>query len=317
MLSKRWVGFVASILFFSTGCAFAQPFPGKVVRIVIPFSLGGSSDITARVLVPHLSERWKQRVVIEPRAGAASTVGTDYVAKSVPDGHTILFSSTQFVYAPSTFKRLPYDPLRDLVPVTLVTVSPQIIFAHPSLPVNTPKELVALARARPGELTMGTPGNTLPAHSFFSLAKVKITPVPYKGAGPLQLDVMGGHVPLGIAAISSVMGTVQSGRVKVIGVCARERTPLYPSAPPMAEAAPGFEAIAWFGMFVPRGTPPAVTKRIRDDVADVLSMPGVRKRMHEIGGDPRPMSSEDFTRWVRSEIEKWNRVAKAAGIEPQ
>jgi len=317
MLFKRWVAFVASILFFSAGCAFAQPFPGKVVRIVIPFSLGGASDITARVLVPHLSERWKQRVIIEPRPGANSTLGTDYVAKSVADGHTILFSSTQFAYAPSTFKRLPYDPLSDLVPVTLVTVSPQMIFAHPSLPVNTPKELVALARARPGELTMGTPGNTLPAHSFFSLAKVKITPVPYKGAGPLQLDVMGGHVPLGIAAISSVMGTVQSGRAKVIGVCARERTPLYPSAPPMAEAAPGFEAIAWFGMFVPRGTPPAVIKRIQDDVAEVLRMPAVRKRMNELGGDPKPTSSEEFTRWVRLEIERWNRVAKAAGIQPQ
>ncbi len=317
MLSRRWVAFLASILLMSAGCALAQPFPGKVVRIVIPFSLGGSSDITARVMVPHLSERWKQRVIIEPRPGANSTVGTDYVAKSVPDGHTILFSSTQFAYAPTTFKRLPYDPLSDLVPVTLVTVSPQMIFAHPSLPVNTPKELVALARARPGELTMGTPGNTLPAHSFFSLAKVKITPVPYKGAGPLQLDVMGGHVPLGIAAISSVMGTVQSSRAKVIGVCALERTPLYPRAPPMAEAAPGFEAIAWFGMFVPRGTPPAVVKRIQDDVAEVLNMPAVRKRMNEIGGEPKPTSSEEFTRWVRLEIERWNRVAKAAGIQPQ
>jgi tripartite-type tricarboxylate transporter receptor subunit TctC len=317
MLDKRRVAFLASILYFSAGFAFAQPFPGKVVRIVIPFSLGGSSDITARVMVPYLSERWKQRVIIEPRPGANSTVGTDYVAKSVPDGHTMLFSSTQYAYAPTTFKRLPYDPLTDLVPVTLVTVSPQMIFAHPSLPVNTPKELVALARARPGELTMGTPGNTLPAHSFFSLAKVKITPVPYKGAGPLQLDVMGGHVPLGIAAISSVMGTVQSGRAKVIGVCARERTPLYPSAPPMAEAAPGFEAIAWFGMFVPRGTPPAVVKRIQDDIADVLKIPAVQKRMIEIGGEPKPTSTEEFTRWVRLEIERWNRVAKAAGIEPQ
>jgi tripartite-type tricarboxylate transporter receptor subunit TctC len=124
-------------------------------------------------------------------------------------------------------------------------------------------------------------------------------------------------VPLGIAAISSVMGTVQSGRAKVIGVCALERTPLYPSAPPMAEAAPGFEAIAWFGIFVPRGTPPAVVKRIHDDVADVLNMPDVRKRMNEIGGDPKPTSSAEFTRWVRLEIERWNRVAKAAGIEPQ
>jgi len=308
---------VVFVLLFSASTAFAQAFPSKPVRIVIPFALGGSNDLSARVLLPHLIERWKQQVVIEPRTGADSVVGTDVVARSAPDGHTILYTSTQFAYAPITFAKLPYDPLNDLVPVTLVIVSPQMIFAHPSLPVSTPRELVALARARPGELTLGTPGNTLPAHFFFSSAKVKITPVPYKGAGPLQIDVMGGHVPLGIAAISSVLGTVRSGRVKVIGVCSPQRTPLYPEAPPMAEAAPGFQAVAWFGMFVPRGTPPAVVKRIRDDVAEVLTIADVRKRMNEVGGEPVGMSSEDFSAWVRSEIERWSKVAKAAGIKPQ
>jgi tripartite-type tricarboxylate transporter receptor subunit TctC len=317
MPSKLRAAFLASTLLLSAGSAFAQDFPGKLVRIVIPFSLGGSNDLSARVLLPHLAERWKQQVVIEPRVGADSTVGTDHVAKSAPDGHTILYTSTQFAYAPSTFAKLPYDPLNDLVPVTLVIVSPQMIFAHPSLPANTPKELVALARARPGELTMGTPGNVLPSYFFFSQAKVKITSVPYKGAGPLQIDVMGGHVPLGIAAISSVLGTVKAGRVKVIGVCSPERTSLYPGAPPMAEAAPGFQAVAWFGMFVPRGTPPAVVKRIRDDVADVVKMPEVVKRLNEVGGEPNGMPSEDFSRWVRSEIERWNKVAKTAGIQPR
>lgn len=308
---------LASVLLFPASSAFGQAFPSKPVRIVIPFSLGGSNDLSARVLLPHLIERWKQQVVIDPRTGADSVVGTDFVARSAPDGHTILYTSTQFAYAPITFAKLPYDPLNDLVPVTLVIVSPQMIFAHPSLPVSTPKDLVALARARPGELTMGTPGNTLPAHFFFSSAKVKITPVPYKGAGPLQIDVMGGHVPLGISAISSVLGTVRAGRVKVIGVCSQERTPLYPDAPPMAEAAPGFQAVAWFGLFVPRATPPATVKRIRDDVAEVLKIEDVRKRMHEVGGDPVGMSTEDFSAWVRAEIERWNKVAKAAGIQPR
>jgi tripartite-type tricarboxylate transporter receptor subunit TctC len=317
MLSRRWITVLASILLVLAGSAFAQPFPGKVVRIVIPFALGGGSDLTVRVLQPYLAQRWKQQVVIEPRPGANSTLGTDVVAKSAPDGHTMLFTSTQYAYAPSTFAKLPYDPLSDLVPVTLAITSPQMIFAHPSLPVRTPKELVALARARPDELTLGTPGNVLPATSFISLAGVKITTVPYKGAGPLQIDVMGGHVPLGIAAISSVMGTVQAGRVKVIGVCSPERTPLYPSAPPMAEAAPGFQAVAWFGFFLPRGASPAVVKRIRDDVAEVLRMPEVHKRLNELGGEPKPLSSEDFAQWVRSEIERWNKVAKVAGIKPQ
>jgi tripartite-type tricarboxylate transporter receptor subunit TctC len=317
MLCSHRVALLASFVVLCPGSVLAQDFPSKPVRIVIPFSLGGSNDLTARVLLPHLSERWKQQVLIDPRVGADSTVGADHVAKSAPDGHTILYTSTQFAYAPITFAKLPYDPLHDLVPVTLVVVSPQMIFAHPSLPVKTPKELVALARARPGELAMGTPGNVLPAHFFFSSAQVKITPVPYKGAGPLQIDVMGGHVPLGIAAISSVLGTVKSGRVKVIGVCAPERTPLYPDAPPMAEAAPGFQAVAWFGMFVPRGTPPAVVKRIRDDVAEVLTIADVRKRMNEVGGDPSGMQSEEFARWVRSEIERWSKVAKGVGIKPR
>ncbi len=317
MPSQLRVAFLASALLLSAGSAFAQPFPGKVVRIVIPFSLGGSNDLTARVLLPHLMERWKQQVIVEPHIGAASTIGASHVAKSAPDGHTILFTSTQFAYAPSTFAKLPYDPLNDLVPVTLVTVSPQIIVAHPSLPVSTPKQLVAFARARPGELSLGTPGNTLPAHSFFSLARVNIEPVPYKGAGPLNIAVMGGQVPLGIGAISSWLGTIQSGRVKAIGVCSLTRSALYPSAPPMAEAAPGFEAVAWFGMFVPRGTPPAVVKKIRDDIADLLKNPAVIKGMHGIGGEPSGMPTEEFATFVRSEIEKWGKVAKAAGFTPQ
>jgi len=317
MLLKLWVAFIASALLVPVQSVFAQAFPGKVVRIVIPFSLGGSNDLTARVFAPHLAERWKQQVLIDPHVGAASTVGTDYVAKSAPDGHTILFTSTQFAYAPSTFAKLPYDPLNDLVPVTLVTVSPQMIFAHPSLPVNNPKELVAFARSHPGQLSIGNAGNMLPSHSFFSLARVKMVPVPYKGAGPLQIDVMGGHVPLGMAAISSVMGTVRSGRVKAIGVCSLERTPLYPSAPPIAEAAPGFEAVAWFGLFLPRGAPASLVKRIRDDVTEVLKIPSVRERLIELGGEPSGMPSEEFARMVRSEIEKWNKVAASAGIKPQ
>lgn len=316
MLAVVWIACLASAL-LAPAAVVAQQFPGKPVRIVIPFSPGGSNDLTGRILLPHLMERWKQQVIIDPHVGAASTIGTDYVAKSAPDGHTILFTSTQFAYAPSTFAKLPYDPLTDLVPVTLVSVSPQMIIAHPSLPANNPKQLVALARARPGELTIGNAGNPLPTFSFIMLSKTKMIPVPYKGAGPLQTDIMGGHVPLGMAAISSFMGTVKSGRAKVIGVCSKERTPLYPDAPPMAEGAPGFEAIAWFGMFVPRGTPAAVVKRIREDVVDVVGLPGVRDRLHEIGGEPSGMPTEQYAKFVRAEIDKWNAVAQAAGIKPQ
>ena len=155
MRSFRWLAIVALSLLMPAQAVIAQAFPGKVVRIVIPFSLGGSNDLTARVLLPHLMERWKAQVIVDPRVGADSTIASDHVAKSAPDGNTILFTSTQYAYAPITFAKLPYDPLNDLVPVTLVTTSPQIIVAHPSLPASTPKQLVALARARPGELKIG------------------------------------------------------------------------------------------------------------------------------------------------------------------
>jgi tripartite-type tricarboxylate transporter receptor subunit TctC len=318
MRSTFWTTLIAMLLVASaSSVAVAQQFPGKLVRIVIPFSLGGSNDLTARVLLPHLMERWKQQVIVDPQVGAASTVGSAHVAKAAPDGHTILFTSTQYAYAPITFAKLPFDPLTDLVPVTLVTTSPQIIVAHPSLPVKTPKDLVTFARARPGELTIGTPGNTLPTLSFLSLAKVKMEPIPYKGAGPLNIAVMGGHVPLGIGAISSWLANIKADRVKAIGVCSLKRSALYPEAPSMSEAVPGFEAVAWFGMFVPRGTPPAVVKKIRDDIADILKNPAVIKGMHMIGGEPSGMPTEEYAKFVRDEIEKWGKVAKAAGIKPQ
>ena len=308
---------IALSLLAPAHAVLAQAFPGKLVRLIIPFPTGSSTDAQARILGPLLSERWKQQVIVDSRPGATTIIGTELVAKSPPDGHTLLFTSIQFAYVPALFAKLPYDPRTDLVPVTIVTFSPEAIVAHPSLPASTPKQLVALARARPGQLTIGTPGNTLPTLSFLSIAKVKMEPVPYKGAGPLNIAVMGGHVTLGIGAISSWLGTIQSGRVKAIGVCSLTRSPLYPDAPPMAEAAPGFEAVAWFGMFVPRGTPPAVIKRIRDDIADVLKNPDVRKQMNDIGGDPVGMPTEEFAKMVRSEIEKWGKVAKAVGIKPQ
>ena len=316
MRLTMWMAVLAATLATSAGNVIAQTFPSKLVRIVIPFSLGGSTDTTARVFMPQLIERWGQQVIVEPRPGAATTLGTEHVSKAEPDGHTILFTSTQFAYGPSQFKKLPYDPINDLVPITLVTVSPQVIVAHPTLPANNPKQLIALARARPGELNMGNAGSVLPSHSFFMMAKAKIVPVPYKGAGPLMTDLMGGHVPLAMAAISSVQGTVRAGRAKIIGVCSLTPSSLFPDAPVIAKDVPGFEAVAWFGMFAPRGTPPALVKRIRDDIAAVLAIPSVRKQLLEIGGEPSGMPPDEFARMVRTEIDKWNKVAKAIGFKP-
>ena len=212
MRSSFCATFMCAALLALPQSAFAQPFPSKTIRFVIPFPVGGSSDANARIIMPPLMERWKQQILVDPRPGAATVIGTDHVAKSPPDGHTLLLNSTQYVYGPAMVAKLPYDPHNDLVPVTIVSISPQAIVSHPSLPAKNARELIALARAHPGQLNMGTAGSVLPVHFFNMRAKVKIEIVPYKGAGPLMIDTMGGHVPLAIAAVSSVQAAVRSGR---------------------------------------------------------------------------------------------------------
>jgi tripartite-type tricarboxylate transporter receptor subunit TctC len=315
MRSVLWTTVIATALLAPAHAVLAQAFPGKMVRLVIPFPVGGSSDANARIIIPFLSERWKQQVIVESRPGAATIVGTDYVAKSPPDGHTLLLNSTQYPQSPALFAKLPYDPYTDLVPVTLVTLSPQAIVAHPSLPARNVKELIALARARPGELNMGNAGNMLPTLLFTMLANVKIENVPYKGAGPLMIDAMGGHVPLAIGAVSSVQAAVRSGRVRMLGVSSPSAA--FPDAPVIAKDVPGFDADTWFGLFAPRGTPKDLVMRIRDDVAAVLQLPVVKQRLLDIGGEPGGQSPDEFATRVRNEIAKWLRVATAAGIKPQ
>lgn len=315
MRSAFWTTIIATALLAPAHAVLAQAFPGKMVRIVIPFPVGGSSDANARIIGPFLAERWKQQVIVEPRPGAATVVGTDYVAKSPPDGHTLLLTSTQYPQSPALFAKLPYDPYTDLVPVTLVTLSPQTIVAHPSLPVRNVKELIAFARARPGELNMGNAGNMLPTLLFTMLANVKIENVPYKGAGLLMIDAMGGHVPLAIGAVSSVQAAVRSGRVRILGVSSPSAA--FPDAPVIAKDVPGFDADTWFGLFAPRGTPKDLVMRIRDDVAAVLQLRDVRQRLLDIGGEPGGQSPDEFSSRVRNDIAKWLKVAKAAGIKPQ
>ena len=295
--------------------ASAQTFPTKMVRLVIPFPVGGSSDANARIIGPYLSERWKQQVIVDPRPGAATVVGSDHVAKSAPDGHTLMINSTQFVQSPATFAKLPYDPYNDIAPITRITISPQAIVGHPSLPAKNIKELVALARARPGELNMGTAGTVLPSHYFFLLAKVKMEIVPYKGAGPLMIDASGGHIPLAIGAVSSVQAAVRSGRVRILGVTSHSAA--FPDAPLISRDVPEYDADTWFALFAPGGTPRDLVARIHQDLAAVLQIPEVRQRLLDIGGTPSGEPPDEFTARVRADIGKWKKVAQAAGVKPQ
>jgi tripartite-type tricarboxylate transporter receptor subunit TctC len=295
----------------------AQSFPAKPVRFVIPFPVGGSSDANARIIMPALIERWKQQILVDPRPGAGTVIGTDHVAKSAPDGHTLLLTSNQYSYTPVVYAKLPYDALSDLVPITMVSLSPQAIVAHPSLPVRNVTELIALARARSGQLNMGTAGSVLPVHLFNMLAKVKIEVVPYKGAGPMAIDLMGGHVPLAIAAVSSVQAAVRSGRARMIGICSDKPSEVWPDALPIAKDLPGFDATAWFALFAPRGTPAEIVARVYDDTAAVLQMPEVRQRLLDIGAEPGGQPPDVLAARVRSEIARWQKVATAVDLKPQ
>jgi tripartite-type tricarboxylate transporter receptor subunit TctC len=306
---------LASALLAPSHVAFAQAFPGKAIRLVVPLSAGSSTEAQARIISPLLTERWKQQIVIDPRPGAATVIGTDIVAKSPPDGHTLLLNSTQFTHVVALTAKLPYDPFTDLVPVTVITTSPQAIVSHPSLPAKNTKELIAFARGHP--LSMGTTGNELTARYFNMLAKLNIEPVPYKGGAPLVIDVMGGHVELGIGGLITFQPQIRSGRVRLLGIASATPSLIFPDAPLITKDLPGFDVLSWWGIFAPGNTPRDVITRIRDDIAAVLQVPSVRERLLELGGEPGGESADEFNARVRAEIARWQKVVKEARIKPQ
>lgn len=315
MLSRLLPPALTTALLACAWEALAQSYPARAIRLVIPLSAGSSTEAQARVVAPLLTERWKQQIIIDPRPGAATVIGTDIVAKSPPDGHTLLLTSTQYTHVVALTAKLPYDPFNDLVPVTVITSSPQAIAAHPSLPARNARELVALAGKRP--LSMGTTGNELTARYFNMLTGVKIEPIPYKGGAPLMIDVMGGHVELGIGGLITVSPAVRAGRVRLLGIATNTPSPQFPDAPLIPKDVPGFDVISWWGIFAPAGTPREVLQRIRDDIAAVLQVPSVREKLMETGGDPAGDTLDEFNTRVRTEIARWVKVAKETGIKPQ
>ena len=310
------LGFAAASL---QSAAYAQTFPSKPVRIVIPFAPGGSTDANARIINERLAALWGQPVIIEAKPGANTIIGTDAVAKSAGDGYTLLLTSTAYVVNPSMYAKLPYDPMGDFHPVTIVSVSPFALVAASNFPAKTIKELIAMMRAKPGSVSFGTSDSSsaFAGHLFNMLARTDLQSVSYKGAGPLMTDLAGGHVPIGIAAVSSVQGQVKAGRVRLLGVASTKPTPLFPDAPVIAAEVPGYEAISWFGLFAPKGTPKDVITKIQRDVATVLKEPEIQKRFMDIGAEPGGQTPEEFGARVRVEMELWARVAKSANIKPE
>jgi tripartite-type tricarboxylate transporter receptor subunit TctC len=326
MKSKSVPQLIRALLFLAlAGTAWgapAQAYPAKPVRMIVPFAPGGNTDIIARIVSPGMSKDLGQQIVIENRGGAGSMIGTALAAKSPPDGYTILMVSAAHVINPAMVKNLPFDPVRSFAAISKVADVPAALVVHPSLPVKTVKELVALAKARPGELNYGSAGRGsighLSAELLGSLAGIKMTHVPYKGAGPALVDTLAGHVELLISSMPAVIPQSRAGKLRMIGQAGEKRSPAAPDVPTMIEAGvPRFVVTAGFGLFAPAGTPRPAIDRVLAALKATLSDPGVRDRLSGEGAEPVGSTPEQYEQFTRSEIEKWIKVARAAGIQPE
>jgi tripartite-type tricarboxylate transporter receptor subunit TctC len=300
-------------------CAFAQPYPGRAVRIVVPFAAGGGVDVVARLMAPRLTEIWGQQVLIDNRGGGGSVIGTEAVARSAPDGHTLLLTAPPFTTNAALLPRLPYDPYSDFTPVTLAAVAPLILVVHPSLPARSVKDLTAIARARPGQLVYGSSGNGGPQHLaaelFKSMAGVDIVHVPYKGAGPATVDLVGGQVQVGFSAILTVGTFVKAGRLRALAVTGAQRSPILPELPTVAETGfPGYETTSWYGLFTRGGTPAPVIAKLNADVSRALQGPDIRERLATEGATVVAGTSAEFADFIRAEIGRVRKLSSVAVI---
>ncbi|HTP94969.1 MAG TPA: tripartite tricarboxylate transporter substrate binding protein [Burkholderiales bacterium] len=302
-------------------CA-AQNYPDKTVSLVVAFPAGGSTDPLARALAQQLSEGWGQNVVVINRPGAGGNIGAESVARAAPDGYTLLVGTTALATSPSLYRNLGYDVLKDLAPVSQLMITPNVLVVHPSVPARSPRELIALAQARPGRLSSGSAGagssNHLALVLFNAMAHVDILHVPYKGAAPAVADVVGGHVDMTFAPVPAVLTLIESGRLRALAVTSARRSPVLPDTATLAEAAiAGYEAASWAGLCAPAATPKPLIAHIHAAVAQSLRAASVRQAFLRLGAEPVGGTPDEFAQLLRREIAKWGRVLKSAGVSPE
>jgi tripartite-type tricarboxylate transporter receptor subunit TctC len=302
--------------------SFAQKYPEHPVRIVIPLSPGGTTDVPGRIIAQKLSETLGQQFFVENRAGAGGTIGSDYVAKAKADGYTLLLTASPFVIAPHVYKKLPYDALKDFVPVTKIAEGPYVLVVHPSLGVNSVKDLIALAKKQPGKIDFASSGNGGAQHLvtelFMYMAGIKMNHVPYKGSGPAQQDLMSGIIKVSFVGTPIAIPHMKSGRLKALGVSTPKRWPDMPDVPTIAEAGvPGFEAVVWIGMLAPAGTPKEIVAKLAGEIGKLVRADEVKKLLDPTGMDPAPDTPEQFAKFLKVDFDKWGKVVKESGATVQ
>ena len=290
--------------------------------MIVPYPPGGGTDILSRTVAQKLSEAWGQQVIVDNRAGANGIIGTDLAAKSKPDGYTLGVVIATHAINPALYPKLPYNTTTDFTPVTLMAQYPFILTAHPSVPAKSLRELIALAKARPGELSYASSGNGSGPHLGFelfkSMAKLDIVHIPYKGAGPANRELMAGHVQLFFNNFLAAMPLIRAGKLRVLAVTSAKRSPVMPDLPAMAEAGlPGFDVTGWYGVVVSAGTPLAIVAKVQSDIAAALRVPAVNSRLSSEGAEPVGSTADEFAKFLQVETRKWAEVIKDARVRPE
>lgn len=315
----RSVCAIAGLALFS-GAAFGQGYPAKSIRMIVPFPAGGGSDTMGRVVGQKLGERLGQQIVVENRPGAGGSIGAEIVAKAAPDGYTLLLGSTsEIAQYPNVNPKIAYHPQRDFAPISLVGNVPLILVVHPSLPVKTVKELVALAKSRPGAINFSSAGNGSTTHLAVELlvltTRIKMTHVPYKGSAPAVVDLVAGNVQVGIPTMPAALPFVKAGRLKALAISTARRAPAMPDVPTMQEAGVDrYDTALWTGILAPSGTPNAISLRLQSEIANIIRLPDVEEALAKQGAEPAASTPEQFSAFIKSELAKWAKVVKESGV---
>jgi tripartite-type tricarboxylate transporter receptor subunit TctC len=324
MRSAKWVVIAGALVLATsaaaqTGAKGSGTYPNKPVRVIVPFSPGGATDIVTRIVAQRFTSVWGQTIVVDNRAGAGGNIGGELAAKANPDGYTLFMTSGSIVTANQhMYKKMPFNPEKDLVAVTNVASGPQVVAVANVVPAKSVAELIALAKSKPGSVTMGSAGvgtqTHLAAENFLYTAKINAVHVPYKGEGPAVSDLVGGQIQMLTPNLAAAIGFVQQGRIRALAVTSKQRVPQLPNVPTVAETLPGFENLGWFGLMVPKGTPQAVIDKVHRDTAKVLAEADVRKRFDDLGMSPVGNTPAEFAKAIKQESARWAIVIRERNL---